>query len=149
MNPETYRKACARLEEQYWARERPLLALWLAGYECPSSNKMIRATVGQKHREQIRAAEHVKVALCLGGGVPGTAMWPLETARIRIVSRRRRKLDPDRLYLNCVVDGLVKAGVLRDDRASILQALEVRQGKPTELGPGTEVWLWEGEDGPG
>jgi len=123
------------------------MTLWLplAPRGVPSLNQVLRWGWKKRWNYDRKIHELVKVRLLLAGTAPTQApQWPIRASKVKLLSRRPRRLDPDNLYLKPFLDGLVKAGVLADDSAKDLKALEIIQrGIEDALGPGLEVWIWD------
>ena len=54
---------------------------------------------------------------------------------VTIISRRKRLLDQDNLFVKATLDAIVRAGLIPDDSPRYLKALHVRQekGKPKTI----------------
>ena len=103
--------------------------------------KSLNKTLRQHWRGQRKAGKvwDLEIQIALRGRLP---LQPLQKARIRIVRHSWRSLDFDGLVgsLKPVVDALVTAGVLLDDKWTVVGAWDVDQKfRPKKDGPLLEI----------
>lgn len=119
-----------------------IAALWIEG-EFTTLNEYIRAERGSlRHAAQIKRSETARVlAACRACGVPPVSDYPVWIGFAWGISNLRRDPDNIRFAAKFILDGMVRAGILRDDGAAEIAGFSYDAFRVTDP-PGVLVTIY-------
>ncbi len=118
---------------------RDPLKVWICIPETPTSlNAWSRKHWSARHRAVQEMTDNLRI-LALAHGLPTIAKAEVRIAYYFTTSRRR---DPDNYAGKFILDGLRKAGIIRDDNAGLIR-LPQPEFRIDEAAPHTEIFISE------